>query len=385
MKKNVMKILVAALSLLMAIGIATGSTFAWFSLNSKVAVTGMHVTTKVSNSILIAPSTTNGTTKEADANFKTNYVATSNTLLEPVSSVDGVNFFYTATTNVDAVGNAVNDTYIAYVAGDDFDTNYNVNTTPSTPDAYGYVDYAFQLKVSNTDPSATYYVNFTQLALLYRGAETTEKAFRVAIFVNDMGADGSTAATAPTTDSLKVLLTPAEAAYFTANSAVSDSDTVSSISTAITAAKCGSTISSGTGKANIGTVAAHSVRFFKVVVRLWLEGEDSTCTTDTFATLTNDWALNMAIELQASAGTIAVINKTNDTNSAVLTSAGLDDPEVKVEIDGHTYYKLDTQLNSTDLYIDSNTLSNTSRVYTIAEGKYLTDVTTQCTLPAPTP
>ena len=46
MKKNTTKILMAALALFMAVGIATGSTFAWFAMQTTVTATGMEVTAK---------------------------------------------------------------------------------------------------------------------------------------------------------------------------------------------------------------------------------------------------------------------------------------------------------------------------------------------------
>lgn len=61
MKKNTTKILVAALALFMAIGIATGSTFAWFALNTEVSATGMQVVAKSDNTFLLI-----GTASTAD-------------------------------------------------------------------------------------------------------------------------------------------------------------------------------------------------------------------------------------------------------------------------------------------------------------------------------
>ena len=38
-------------------------------------------------------------------------------------------------------------------------------------------------------------------------------------------------------------------------------------------------------------------KYYKVVVRLWLEGEDTTCTSETFANLTDTWSLDLKLEL----------------------------------------------------------------------------------------
>lgn len=67
MKKNTTKILVAALALFMAIGIATGSTFAWFALNTSVSATGMQVVAKSDNTFLLIGTGTDDTADEIQA------------------------------------------------------------------------------------------------------------------------------------------------------------------------------------------------------------------------------------------------------------------------------------------------------------------------------
>ena len=72
MKKNTTKILMAALALFMAVGIATGSTFAWFSLNTTVTATGMQVVAKSDNTFLLINTGDNDTAAEIQtANTKT--------------------------------------------------------------------------------------------------------------------------------------------------------------------------------------------------------------------------------------------------------------------------------------------------------------------------
>ncbi|MEG9430409.1 MAG: hypothetical protein VZQ61_05775 [Christensenellaceae bacterium] len=363
MKKSLRKLIPAFVMMVVTMALLGTSTFAWFSMNNKVTVTGMEVSTRVSNSIFIAPSTTDATTKAADNTFKTNYVAHTANLLEPVSTINGVNFFYNSTNNVDSNGDAVTDSYVSYDPANTtaFNTNYN------TTGAVGYVDYAFQLKATNTDPTNTYYVNLTKLELLYNGAATTEKAFRVAMFVNDMGADGATAATAPSESVLKTILKPTSAANFTATKAVKNTTTLDTVVNPDVAA-------------NIGNLTAGATRYYKVVIRLWLEGEDNTCNNTTFATLQSSWALNLEIELENATGGVAVLGKNNDANKADLSSAAVADPAVDVIVDGVTYHKLNTQLNGTDLYITEATLSSSSVVYTISgTPAHVTDVTNQCT------
>ena len=84
-------------------------------MNTTVTVTGMSVTAKVNDNLQIAPTAVDSTAKEADSAFKYGYVMThTSQLLEPVSSVNGVDFFYTSTKNVTASGDAASDKYTAY-------------------------------------------------------------------------------------------------------------------------------------------------------------------------------------------------------------------------------------------------------------------------------
>lgn len=46
MKKATSKIVMAVMALIIALGLATGTTFAWFSMNTSVSVTGMSVTAR---------------------------------------------------------------------------------------------------------------------------------------------------------------------------------------------------------------------------------------------------------------------------------------------------------------------------------------------------
>ena len=59
--------------------------------------------------------------------------------------------------------------------------------------------------------------------------------------------------------------------------------------------------------AQIGEVDALTTKYFKVVVRLWLEGEDTTCTNETFATLINAYTLSVAFHLGGVETAVTVI------------------------------------------------------------------------------
>ena len=56
------------------------------------------------------------------------------------------------------------------------------------------------------------------------------------------------------------------------------------------------------------SVASTGNYVFKVVVRLWLEGEDITCRSDTFATLDQAWTLDLGFKLGSEAGVKNITN-----------------------------------------------------------------------------
>lgn len=361
-----MKKLIPAICLLLVSAVMLGtSTFAWFSFNATVAVTGMSVKASVKENIAIAPCDVDATAKEADSAFKSGYVmAHTEQLLEPVSAIDGATFFYTSTKNVKADGDAKTDTYVAYnhANTDAFDTNYG------TTGAKGYVEYAMQLKADNSADTSKY-VNLTNVNLTYGGVAADQKAFRVAIFVDDMGTDGATAASATqSTGNLKSILSISGAVYQTSGKAVSSVSALDTVSNKLNTA------------ANIGEVTAHTSHYYKVVVRLWIEGEDTTCTNTTFAALTDKWAFDLTFMLQDSTGGATVINQALTATKVNLSAAPSTGSEAKV-VDGVSYYAI----AGNDGYyttVASTAVSSSSVIYNIDANDIVLDVTNRCTLPA---
>ena len=74
MKKSFRKLIPAILMVLLSASLMGTSTFAWFSLNSKVTVTGMEVKTQVSENLFIVGDTLASTAKKADSTFGTSLV-----------------------------------------------------------------------------------------------------------------------------------------------------------------------------------------------------------------------------------------------------------------------------------------------------------------------
>lgn len=326
-----MKKLIPALALLLvsAVMLAT-SSFAWFSMNTTVTVTGMEVKTRVSDNLFVAKTTLDATTKVADANYGSfiNDMTPAETLLEPVSTVDGKAFFYTnSTSNVNADGSAkiVNQetSFIAYAEGDAFDANYGVD---DNADAKGYVDYVMELKAVNgtRDPKN---IKLTRLNLTYKGVETAQKAFRVAVFTQKFNGEAYTMKSEETLGNA-VFFGYAGSTYFNGGKAVSAVDT---LSTAPTLTTTGVSLE----------VAAGKTEYFKVVVRVWLEGQDTTCNNDTFASLTKNWALDIAFELGTTTsaatniGTAAIVA---DASGVTLTDGKLSNGETPAATNAYVWY-----------------------------------------------
>lgn len=276
MKKT--KVIIPALGLLvLSTAASVTGTVAWFSANNKVNVTGMNVTTQVKGNLLIASS------NSSDAQYSSsNLDQVVSGQLEPVSTVDGATFFYTVT-NVKGDGSTTVETFGAYNSADTTD----FNSTYGTTGAVGYVDYNFYIKATSDIDQQN--VIISDINLLYDGQalRTTtgkeDRAWRVAVFADAVDkADTSTNAT-----TLKSIIGPASAAYFddVAVAAASGDDKFDSVSNFSSRAVLGQIATKGT------------TQRYRIVVRLYLEGNDTTCNNDTYADLTADYQLALSVEL----------------------------------------------------------------------------------------
>lgn len=390
-KQKTSKKIVAAFAMFALSASMLGTaTYAWFTMNREVTVTGMEVHTHVGDNLLISPDTLASNTVNAESTFKSSMdVSLVEALLEPVSTIDGANFYYTSTFNVGGDGNALDKTaYFDYsVTGlgaatnttdynNKFSENYAITKTLGT--AEGYKDYVFQLKANNTDSNSKY-VNLTNITLT-QGAineSASLQAFRTAVFVENLG----TTPTAPTggLGTLKTILSnesgTSGAHYFNNGQAVNSTSSLSSVLQPNTAA-------------SLGTVAGGTTNYYKVVVRLWLEGEDENCNNSVFNTLTDKWSLNLTIKLEDN-----TTNATNILTTAITTAkadlttaTAADNVATNKVIDGVTYYEITGKtLNddgTTKLYATtSGSITNSSVIYTITATNHPIDVTNQCTRP----
>ena len=377
-----MKKLIPALALLLvsAVMLAT-SSFAWFSMNTQVTVSGMSVTAKVGSNLAISTDTLASTAKKTDSDFKNTLVQNVTGILEPVSTVDGNTFYYNSTKNADGVGNAVAETYLRYTEdglaaatnsstyNNAFSENYGVAKNDT---AVGYVEYVFQIKATNSKNVAQE-VRLSTLDLTYGGAADTSKAWRVALFVEDI----TSANPIGGVGSLVTILTPSGAANHTTGQAVNSTTTTAAV-----------TYCSNNTTAKFGPIAAGATAQYKVVLRLWLEGEDTTCTNATFASLTDAWSLDanfVLVETSADASAVQNINNTTTAAKTELLTSDTVAGEIAYSINGVDYYALTGKtLNTKQLYkAGSAALTTSDHIYVIADGAYVYDVTNQVTISEP--
>lgn len=301
-KKSLKHQLVAAIVMLLVATIAlTGVTYAWFSINTTVDVTGMSVTTQVENNLMVAE-------ENLEANYATVLSQPISATVQPVSTINGTNFFYTVDAKATGAKNKPltgdgAEPFIAYSETSaldnttarktnydpDFQVTYGVTETVTTSNVrYGYVDYTFYLKAINAKSSATDLVMST-CNLLYDGAPLTDKAWRVAMFVADSAANTTT----NELGTLKTILTPSGATNFTSGQAVSSTTALGAVTY--------------NQDAIVASVPAATTAYYKVTIRFWQEGEDTTCNNETFASLTESYSLSTRFSIASDAVAVSSI------------------------------------------------------------------------------
>ena len=328
------------------------STYAWFTMNKEVEVTGLTMKTKVSSNLLISENNVEGTYVPDQK------ISARKALLEPVSSTTGAtgSFFYTldAKESGQKAHNASTIAYVPYseakanLAGEGEPASYNTNTTaaaagkyyydntfsraygvePSGGDygtAYGYVDYVFYLKATGDTDNQQLVMTACDLNYTYPGGTLSDgtttiganvdQAWRVAVFASDITANGGKgntgdgaavgtldpAASATTATNLKTILAPSGANNWTDNNAVASASSVG-------------TVTYGDPAVIDDNIDAGVTKYYKVLIRIWLEGEDETCNSETYAKLTSNWTLDTEFKLQNNAtGAVTVLTQNGFT------------------------------------------------------------------------
>ena len=287
-------------------------------MNTSVTVSGMQVKTKVSNNILIAADTLNSTAKKDDSLFESSLSQEVKGYLEPVSTINAENFFYT----LNAKANGALATGGAYKAYDPnaaatnnsyanlFSQEYGVakNVVSAFKGSEGpadaYVDYVFQLKAVATEAA---YLNLSNLYLIDGNPKDASKAYRVAVFTEDITSGTAT----PGVGTKQIIYTESGAANQTSGQAVGAAGSA-------TAAVSYNTYADTTNN-TLARISVAGTKYYKVVVRMWLEGEDTTCYNDMFLPLTNSWSLDLEINLNT-ANTSAASNITKIWTGSVDTT-----------------------------------------------------------------
>ncbi len=314
----------------------SSATFAWFTMNKEVTVTGMELKTKVGSNLLVCD-----TNLEKD--YSDDLSQNRKALLEPVSTTNAIdtNFFYTLTAAADGHWLGESGTIFQYAeaaattnststglgkAGYDAQFNTKYGVTPDATDfktAYGYVDYTFYLKaVSEAKDSA---INLTECNLIYDNAAlgSGDNAWRVAIFAKELDqttGDGTTnQVITNSADNLVSILDIDNASMnWTANNAVSATDgtkaAVTKASTAVT----------------FGDVDAGATKYYKVVARVYLEGEDKSCNTATYAALQDKiWELGLQFELGQGTAVNTIASATDNDTGKIMAPANNNNQQVQ--------------------------------------------------------
>ena len=344
------KIVPALALLIVSAVLMTTATFAWFSMNTRVTATGMQMGTEAGDNVLIANNTSK-TKETALGNFKNTLVLpVAKANLRPVSSVDGANFYFVDAFQVAGNGAAVAPSgYNPYTKYDTSDAEKLAASQTAFENNYRkagikpYVEYAFQVMATKAEGAAADLV-IDSIALTYNGSTNVQKAFRVAVFADEF------TGTEVTTETLVTILSQSGAANHTPNSAVSGVNATSAVQKPGAATKIATAIPEG------------ETHFYRVVVRVWLEGEDTTCTNATFADLDDTWSLDLGISFAD--GSHSAQTTLSSTVRNVVLPAGYTIGTTPVAVDAALYYPI---MNG-DAMVAVEGMTNTYLFTTTASG-----------------
>ena len=290
------KLVSAVVLFLISALMITTTTLAWFSMNSEVTATGMQVTATAGDNVMVYK--TPSQMQVEDALFQNAAVLPHKVVkLAPASSANGTDFYYVKGDNVNGTGGMIRPMeYIPYDAGSSESVN-EFNQNYRTTGSVAYTEYIFQLKASNAQEFAQELV-IASLDLTYGGTTAgTQKAFRVAVFADAFPADPDPDdAVYPTvgTETLISILGPEGAAY-RSNRTEAGTLIGQTVGTDAHGIFEMHDVALYGEEASLGTVLPGETVYYRVIVRLWLEGEDTTCGNATFAPLGDAWALDLSI------------------------------------------------------------------------------------------
>lgn len=306
------------------------ATYAWFTMNKEVTLTGMEVKATVGDSLLIANSTAGTAHADEDAFGKgTNFAVTG--ILQPVSTVSAANDSYFYTYDAKADGSKATDTVqIAYtpVAYGTASNAYKVSTDGGTNYNYdAFVDYVIELKAINSDSANAKELRLTDLNLLYDGVVIQDHAYRVAIF--QQNGDNSSNIIAPTYTAIADNTGADKIFAYTGFDYFGTDSTAEGVATATTRGTISPSINAAGGWTK--SIPAGKTDYTKLTIRLWLEGEDTHCYSSKFLELTKEWTLDLKFELangSSDNSTAAAVTAVNSGIKASATAAGVASLEI---------------------------------------------------------
>ncbi len=121
------------------------------------------------------------------------------------------------------------------------------------------------------------------------------RAWRAAVFFAPTSA-GDTSETPETGTATSILTLPGATNFTTGQARNGSSHALANV-----------TYNTAANIADVGATAG-TTAYYKVVVRLWLEGEDDTCNSATYAALNKEYTLDLEFQLQSAAGGITNID-----------------------------------------------------------------------------
>ncbi len=258
--KSRRRLLISSVAMLLVAMLALGTaTFAWFTTDTSTSASGVQVKTDKVSSLLVS-SRTSEWLNDLDYNFE-------NKSLNPVSSANGVDWFY-ATANSSNAATAKDGT-----------VNKIANNTSQAAEKYMFYNMLNVKNAGSADITNPVYIELSgNITEKFNNADAAKKYLRVALVESTANQDSDRA-----TATVKNATTFKSSVYGASNNdtalgiLTATADTNGNIATTDTVTTAAGT----TIKVKVGdTLAAGAAKYYMLIV--WFEGQDADC-YDTYA------------------------------------------------------------------------------------------------------
>lgn len=282
MNKNARKLIPAVAMLLVSATMLSTASFAWFSMNENVTATGMQVKVDAPASLLIS---TTGAQNEFHNSVQVTIDDGANTLGH-ASSVDGDELYAPNLDDVNQSGGIDNEgtTALTLITEENYETLYVTGTV-------GYVDVPLWLATSGAEEENIAIDNTTtSFATASNGTNGLLPAFRFAVLLSD--------------DEEEETISPPEVNNVWAGA---NNDPLGEDNQAYTTTTTKADVEQYTtdtslfalqGVDTATTPGTPTLRPQKIIIRIWLEGEDSACINGNSVVLGN-YSLNVGFKIVA--------------------------------------------------------------------------------------